>query len=96
MDEILYAEYLKAARNWQLVLTDGSKHQLRKGTSAEDILKLHPALVRVSNSCIVNLNYLAAVENSTQRCRLCAPFDNQEIIASRRYFSKLKEKFEML
>ena len=96
VDEILYTEYHKTARNWRLILTNGTEHQLRKGTSAEDILKLHPALVRVSSSCIVNLNYLSAVENSTQRCRLCAPFDNQEIIASRRYFSKLKEKFEML
>lgn len=96
VDEILYTEYHKTARNWRLILTNGSEHQLRKGTSAEDILKLHPALVRVSSSCIVNLNYLSAVENSTQRCRLCAPFDNQEIYASRRYFSKLKEKFEML
>ena len=96
VNEILYTEYHKTARNWRLILTNGSEHQLRKGTSAEDILKLHPALVRVSSSCIVNLNYLSAVENSTQRCRLCAPFDNQEIYASRRYFSKLKEKFEML
>lgn len=96
VDEILYTEYHKTARNWRLILTNGTEHQLRKGTSAEDILKLHPALVRVSSSCIVNLNYLSAVENSTQRCRLCAPFDNQEIYASRRYFSKLKEKFKML
>ena len=96
VDEILYTEYHKTARNWRLILTNGTEHQLRKGTSAEDILKLHPSLVRVSSSCIVNLNYLSAVENSTQRCRLCAPFDNQEIYASRRYFSKLKEKFEML
>ena len=96
VNEILYTEYHKTARNWRLILTNGTEHQLRKGTSAEDILKLHPALVRVSSSCIVNLNYLSAVENSTQRCRLCAPFDNQEIYASRRYFSKLKEKFEML
>ena len=96
VEEILYTEYHKTARTWRLCLTNGSEYQLRKGTSADDILRLHPALVRVSSSCIVNLNYLSAVENTTQRCRLCAPFDNQEIYASRRYFSKLKEKFEML
>lgn len=96
VEEILYTEYYKSARTWRLYLTNGKEYQLRKGTSAEDILRLHPALVRVSSGCIVNLTYLAAVENSTQRCRFCAPFDNQEIYASRRYFSKLKEKFEML
>lgn len=96
VEEILYTEYHKTARTWRLCLTNGSEYQLRKGTSADDILRLHPALVRVSSSCIVNLNYLSAVENTTQRCRLCAPFNNQEIYASRRYFSKLKEKFEML
>ena len=43
-----------------------------------------------------NINYLAAIENSTQRCRLCPPFDKLELTVSRRYFSKLKEQFELL
>ena len=34
VDEILYTEYHKTARNWRLILTNGSEHQLRKGTSA--------------------------------------------------------------
>ncbi|MEE1270180.1 MAG: hypothetical protein U0K28_04050 [Prevotellamassilia sp.] len=56
-------------------------------------LKLIPP---TGNTCIININYLAAIENSTQRCRLCPPFDKLELTVSRRYFSKLKEQFELL
>lgn len=96
MEEILMLQYTSSSRSWQLILTDGSMHQLRKGMSAEDLLKLHPALGRISSNCILNLTYLAAIENSSQRCRLSPPFDNMELNASRRYFSKLKERFELL
>ena len=69
---------------------------LKKGLTAEDILKVHPIFARISNTVIINLTYLAAVENNTQRCRLCPPFEHIVISASRRYFGKLKERFELL
>lgn len=96
LEEVLMLQYASGMRSWQLTLTDFSTHQLRNGVSAEDLLKLHPALTRISSNCILNLNYLAAVENSSKRCRLAAPFDSIELTASRRYFSKLKERFELL
>ena len=54
------------------------------------------AFVQTSSGCIVNLTYLAAIENTTQRCRFCQPFEGVELYASRRYFSKLKERFDMI
>ena len=95
-EQLLMFNYNSSQRSWQLTLTDRTNHMLRKTTSAEDLLALHPSLVRVSNTSIINLNYLAAVENCTQKCRLCPPFSDIELMASRRYFSKLKEFFEML
>lgn len=95
-EQLLMFNYVSAQRSWQLTLTDRSNHLLRKTTSADDLLALNPAIVRVSNNSIVNLNYLAAVENGTQRCRLCPPFADIELVASRRYFSRLKDLFEML
>ncbi|MGM9688384.1 MAG: LytR/AlgR family response regulator transcription factor [Alloprevotella sp.] len=94
--QILQFNYNSLQRSWQLMLTDCTTYTLKRGTSASDLLELSPSLVRISNTCIINLTYLSAVENNTQRCRLAPPFEHLEIIASRRYFSKLKEQFEML
>lgn len=95
-EQMLMFNYKSDQRSWQLTLTDRTNHMLRRSISADDLLSLHPSLVRVSNTAIVNLSYLAAVENATQRCRLCPPFSDVEVMASRRYYSKLKERFEML
>lgn len=95
-EQIILFNYCSKCRSWQVQLSNGSIQQLRRGTTAEDILTLHQSLARISSTCILNLNYLAAIENSTQRCRLCPPFDDIEITASRRYYSKLKERFELL
>lgn len=96
IDQVLMFSYLSSQRSWQLTLTDASTHLLKKGMTADTLLMLAPLLARINNTCIINLNYLEAIENNTQRCRLCPPFNQIEIVASRRYFSKLKDRFEML
>lgn len=95
--EVLMLRYDRDLRAWLLTLTDSSIHRLHAGITATDLLTMAPStFIRISSSCIVNLTYLAAIENTTQRCRLCQPFTNIELIASRRYYSKLKERFELL
>jgi len=97
VSEVLLLQYDRRLRAWMLTLTDGSVHRLHTGLSATDLLAMSPTtFVRISSSSIVNLTYLAAIENTTQRCRLCQPFSHIELFASRRYFSKLKERFELL
>mgnify|MGYP004513132033 CR=1 FL=1 len=96
MEQTLMFVYQSEFRTWQLTLTDQTNHLLKKGVTADDLLALHPAYVRISNTCIINLTYLAAVENNSQRCRMCPPYENIELTVSRRYYSKLKERFELL
>lgn len=96
LDEALMFNYSSERRSWVLTLTDGTVHVLKKGVTADDLANFSQTMVHISNTCIINLNYLAAVENNTQHCRLCPPFDNIEITASRRYFSKLKERLDLL
>ncbi len=96
VQQILLFNYNGTQRSWQLILTDRSRHTLRRGTSAEDLIALHPSLVRVSSTCVINLTYLAAIENNTQRCRLVSPFEDMEVITTRRYLGQLKERFELL
>lgn len=96
MEQTLMFVYQSEFRTWQLTLTDQTNHLLKKGVTADDLLALHPAYVRISNTCIINLTYLTAVENNSQRCRMCPPYENIELTVSRRYYSKLKERFELL
>ena len=96
IEQVLMFNYVSETRSWQLMLTDNNTHTLKKGISASDLLALAPNLARISNTCIINLTYLSAIENNTQKCRFAPPFDNLRVVASRRYFSKLKEKFELL
>ncbi len=94
--EILCFQYKDDCRCWEVTLTSGKCHRMRMNVKAKDILKLSNTFLRVNMSCIVNVEYLSSIENSTLRCTLYAPFDKMEIIASRRYYSKIKEKLEML
>lgn len=96
VEQILMACYIRAQRTWLLTLTDGSSYRLRVGMSADELLGLHTSLVQINSGSIVNLVYLTAVENSTHRCRFCPPYDDIELYASRRYYSKLRERFDLL
>lgn len=95
-EEALLFNYASEQRSWRIQLTDGSIHPLKKSVTADDILRLSSVFVRVSNTCIINLTYLMAIENNTQQCRFSPPFNDLDVKASRRYFSKLKERFELL
>lgn len=95
-EQILLFMYQPDSRSWRITLTDGTEHLLKKGLHADDLVALHSSLIRISNNCIINITYLAAVENSTQRCRLYPPFDHIELNVSRRYFSQLKAHFEVI
>lgn len=96
IDELLLLRYNKEARAWILSLTDGNTYKLRQSVKADDILALHTDLVRLSSNCIVNIGHVAAIENTSLRCKFKPPFDTLEIYASRRSFSKIKEKLELL
>lgn len=94
--EILMAQYNRDMRSWLVMLTDNTTHRLHAGITANELLSMSPTFIRISSGCIVNLTYLAAIENTTQRCRLCPPYNGIELYASRRYFSRLKERFELI
>lgn len=94
--EILYFRYLDDMRCWQVTLTNMEHHRLRMTIKAKDILNLCKSFVRVNPNCILNIEYLSSIENNTLRCVLYTPFNNMELVASRRHYSKIKEMLEML
>lgn len=94
--EVLYFQYLEDVRCWQMVLTNLEQYRLRLSTKAKDILNFCPSFIRVNTDCILNIDYLASVENNTLRCILYSPFNHLEISASRRHYSKIKEALNFL
>lgn len=94
--EILCFQYLDGARCWQMTLTNLEQHRLRLSIKAKDILELSPSFIRINTDCILNIDYLSAVENNTLRCVLYPPFSQMEILASRRHYSKIREALKML
>lgn len=96
VEQILMFNYLSSKRSWQITLTDLSQYTLKKGVTAEDLLSISPSLTRINNTNIINLPYLEAIENTTQRIQLCHPFEHIEIYASRRYFAELKKNIKQL
>ena len=84
------------SRCWQLYLSDRTDYKLRMSVSARDLMTMSVSFVQISQNCIVNLDYLCSIENKSRECHLYPPFDVIELIASRRYFGKVKEWLEIL
>ena len=64
-------------------------------TKAEDIISYSQAFVQISQSAIVNVNYLAMIDGKC--CQLYPPFhDKNDLIISRSYLKELQERFFVL
>ena len=83
-------------RHWEVRLVDGTVHQLHKSISAQYLCNLHPHFVRINLNMIINLTFLAAVENTSLRCRFYPPYEQEDAVVSRRYFRGLKERLNLL
>lgn len=95
-DEILLFQYLTDSRYWQMMLTDRKLHKLRMNTTAKDLLCINTSFVQINQDCIINLNYLASVENMSLKCNLYPPFTDLELAVSQRYYRRLREALEIL
>ena len=68
---------------------------LKRGTSAENILGYSQLFFQISQSTIVNINYLAAIDG--KNCTMLPPFDSStNLKISRNYLKKLQEKLNLI
>lgn len=95
-DEVFCCTFDEDTHLWHLRLANGQIHKLKKQTTAKSVLSLSPSLVQVRQDCIINLDYLISIENYTLRCIFSPPFDQENIIVSRRCYKAVKEKLEIL
>jgi two-component system LytT family response regulator len=94
--EILYFLYNNNNRSWYIVLTNSTTHNWRINTTSKEILNISLAFYQVSQDCIVNIDYLASIENTTSRCVFYPPYSELNFKVTRQYYSKLREALEII
>lgn len=95
LEEIGFFEYLKDKRQWQVVLYNQTRLNLRRNTRAEDIIGYSQAFVQISQSAIINVNYLAMIDGKC--CQLYPPFHaKDDLVISRSFLKELQERFYVL
>lgn len=95
-EDVFSCTFDEECRLWSVRLTNGQVYKLKKQTTAKNILALSSSWVQVRQDCIINLDYLISIENYTQRCIFAPPFEQENIIVSRRCYKAVKEKLEIL
>lgn len=78
--------------NWHVMLNDQSTHLLRVHITAKRILSISSCFLQVRQDYIINLDYLIFIENKTLRCIFRSPYENIEVVVSRRYYVHVREK----
>lgn len=95
LEEIGYFEYLKEKRLWQVTLFNQSRLALKNNTRAEDIVGYSSSFVQISQSAIINVNYLAMING--KQCQLYPPFNGRDDLQiSRSFLKTLQEKFPVI
>lgn len=92
--EIGYFRYSTRRKVWEVALSDHSFVQLKKGTSAADILAYNPQFVQTHQSYIVNMRYLTLI--GVTQCTLYPPFNDDEVLVGRRFSRELKTRFTLI
>jgi two-component system LytT family response regulator len=99
-EDVLFFEYLKKERNWQICFTVPEPLrmplQLRATVTSKEILSVSPTFIQINQNCIINLTYLSFIENKSQKCRLNIPLDSPEFKISSRFYRKVKDALEVL
>lgn len=95
LEDIGFFEYLKDKRQWQVVLFNQTRLNLKRNTKAEDIISYSPAFIQISQSSVVNVNYLSMIDGKC--CQLYPPFhDRNDLVISRSFLKDLEERFFVL
>ncbi len=92
LSDIGYFRYSMRRKVWEVALNDHSFVQLKRGTTANDILNYSPQFVRTHQSYIVNMHYLLLL--GTSKCRLFPPFEDDEVPVGRTYSRDLRLHFQ--
>jgi two-component system, LytTR family, response regulator len=95
LEQIGYFKYLNDRKQWFIVLTDLKELQLKRNTSAKDILKYSPSFVQINRDQIINIDYLSMIKG--KECILFPPFEQvKDLYASFGFIRLLQDKFNQI
>lgn len=89
--DIGYFRYNSKRKMWEVALADKTVVQLKKTSTAGDILGYSQKFVQTHQSYIVNIDYVMLI--GKQRINLYPPFENDEALVGRTYLKALQAKF---
>ena len=92
LGHIGYFRYSSKNRQWEAVLSNQRSLMLKRSTNSQMILSYHPYFIQISQSFIVNVEYLVLIRDN--KCVLLSPFDKvEDLQISAPFLKKLKEKY---
>lgn len=99
--EIVLIQYCKSSSDskmfWTVLLSTSETVRLKQNITAKDILDnlQQPECIQVSQTIILNINYLTTIELKTRKCLLTPPFENIDCYVSRLYLKNIRQQFEL-
>ncbi|MDL2224309.1 response regulator transcription factor [Bacteroidales bacterium OttesenSCG-928-M06] len=95
--DIIY--FYRKDRNWFVYINNHESYKI-SNTNAQSILEISHLFLQISKEHIININYLASIENLKDKtkckCHFQAPFNNLDLSISKRYYPKLKKVLEFI
>ena len=86
LEQIGYFRYNSKSKLWEAVLNNNQTLALKRNTNSQKILSLHPYLIQISQSHIINISYLVSIEDNN--CILLPPFNEMELLQVSKSFMK--------
>lgn len=94
-NDVLHFEYQGTNRTWSVSTLSSETLLLKRGTSATQIMAISPLFFQVNPRCIININYLKAI--NTMKCEFHISADpEKDISITRNYLKILQDRIEMI
>ena len=91
--EVGYFHYSSERKVWEVTSTVRPVLQMRRGLTAEQIVKLSPNFVQVHQSYIINMDFLMLIKDNS--CQLYPPFNTEEVLISKKFKREVQERFAL-
>ncbi|MGN0309520.1 MAG: LytR/AlgR family response regulator transcription factor [Bacteroides sp.] len=89
--EVGYFHYSSERKVWEVTSTLHPILQMRRGLTAEQIVKLSPNFVQVHQSYIINMDFLMLIKENS--CQFYPPFNTEEVLISKKFKREVQERF---
>ena len=90
--EIGFFRYSSERKLWEVILSNDPPLTLRRGMTADAIIRNLPRCVQIHQSYIINMDYLMLIKDN--RCQLYPPFDRvTELVVSKKSKKELQDRF---